>query len=111
MSYPESVEKEVERMMKNLDEALAESEDVEANELRISFSKRIFQKFLDGEELELGKTEIEDSIDEASINTTYNSLVEKGILNFYQAEDGEKHYFLTEEGKKLGKELAKRQQK
>jgi|694.fasta_scaffold120819_3 hypothetical protein len=110
MSYPESVKKEAERMMIDLEDALRETDDVESSELRSSFTKRIFQRFLNGDELELDKTEIEDSIDEASINTTYNSLVEKGYLNFYQTEDGEKHYFLTEEGKKLGKELTKRKQ-
>ena len=69
-------------MVETLKEAIEKEEDLDPNELELSFSKRLFDRFIEGRELSLSLAEIEESCDEATIHTVYNSLIEKGIMQW-----------------------------
>lgn len=102
--YPLAVQKRAKDMVNDISEILIE-EDISAKEMEKSFSSRLIKRFLEGTELILSGDEIEEALDEAILATTYNSLVEKGLMDCVENEKGENVYFLTELGKTIGKEL------
>jgi hypothetical protein len=92
-------------MIDNLREII--SDELSEEELRNSLGQKFLNRFLSGDNLELNEQEYVEAIGEACLSTAYNSLVDKGLLDFIEDENGEQHFFLTEFGSQLGHEIIK----
>jgi len=57
--------------------------------------------FLSGEALPITEKEMLDVITHSAAESVLESLREKGMLDSFPDENGEEHYFLTEEGKMI----------
>lgn len=66
-----------------------------------TISEFMLPKFLEGDELKLYETEIENLYKQCVVDITIASLKEKGLVNTIENEKGETITFLTKKGKSI----------
>jgi DNA-binding MarR family transcriptional regulator len=57
--------------------------------------------------LKLDEKEMMEVITRAAASSVLENLKKKGVINSVEDEDGEEHFFLTEEGKKIAESIQK----
>ena len=103
--YPLQVQQKTNILVDAIEDIINEDDDLGRNEIENMFAEKLFKHFIQGNELELNEIEIQECIEKAMIDTVYNNLVSKGILD--SIEDGKDIvYFLTPLGKEVTQYLS-----
>lgn len=107
MSYPKKVTTYTENLIKILSEEL-DSEYNNENFLTIlqdRLNDKSVNEFIKNGDVVIPENEFDDCFSMSIIEYTVMNMVDDGIVNFVEDENGKETFFLTEKGKKIGNEL------
>lgn len=105
IDYPESVKDIVTYIMMQLDaHDYLNDEIMNTTTLEKLLCELAFEKFMTGEEIEFEIAEIASLLDKAVATTVVDSLIDDGLLNTIEDEDGKEIVFLTQKGKSVVEE-------
>lgn len=105
IDYPESVKDIVTHIMMQLDaHDYLDDEMMNTTTLEKLLCELAFEKFITGEEIEFEISEIASLLNKAMATTVVDSLIDDGLLNTIEDEDGKEIVFLTQKGKSVVEE-------
>jgi hypothetical protein len=61
----------------------------------------VLNKFIDGNDLLLNDVELEDSLNRSIIGACLDSLLDQGMINTIENEEGENVFWITDKGKEI----------
>jgi len=101
--YPEQVLQRGNELFEGLKEAgyLEPDAEIDNSLLLENLCKFFLGKFLDGADLSITEDECDEIYIISGINTSLNTLIEKGLFDSIEDENGEEIFFMTEKGKQL----------
>jgi hypothetical protein len=101
--YPEQVLQRGNEVLEGLREAGYLEQDAEINNslLLENLCKFFLDKFMAGDDLIITEDECDEIYIKTGINTSLDSLIEKGLFDSIEDENGEEIFFMTEKGKQL----------
>ena len=101
-NFPDSVHEYTSRIMDVIDtDKFFETEEISQEIFYKNLGSVGLQYFLSGEALPITEKEMLDVITHSAAESVLESLREKGMLDSFPDENGEEHYFLTEDGKTM----------
>lgn len=107
MSYPKKVTTYTDNLIKILSEEL----DPEYNNenflaiLQDRLNDKSVSEFIKSGDVIIPENEFDDCFSMSIIEYTVMNMVDDGIVNYVEDENGEETFFLTEKGKKVGEKL------
>jgi hypothetical protein len=107
-TYPDQVNKYVVDVVDLLlEDGFFQEEEIHPRIFYRVLADRILQNWLQNVPLKLDEKEMMEVITRAAASSVLENLKKKGVINSVEDEDGEEHFFLTEEGKKIAESIQK----
>ena len=107
-TYPDQVNKYVVDVVDLLlEDGFFQEEEIDPRIFYRVLADRILQNWLQNVPLKLDEKEMMEVITRAAASSVLENLKKKGVINSVEDEDGEEHFFLTEEGKKIAESIQK----